>query len=243
LKLFCLHETGTGPAVWTGLERELGDPADVIAHTRLGWRDDTPEDYRATTIDEQAEDAAWAMAALGEPALVCGAGLGAVVALDLVLGRAQMARGAVLIEPPLLSFSPAATEQLAADRTELATSVQSGGVEAGVDLCLGGTLAALLPGTARLPADLTEPARAHPASLFAELVAVPGWSIPFGALAKNGPPVRVVVSEGTPPLVAEASRALTERLAQAQLEQFPGAGPAHLDQPQRLAAALLSAAG
>ena len=45
-----------------------------------------PEQYAATTVEEQAEDAAALLAELDAgPAVACGAGLGAVAALDLLL--------------------------------------------------------------------------------------------------------------------------------------------------------------
>ncbi len=235
MRAFCLHETGTGPEVWAGIERALGDRGEVVAHRRLGWRDDTPEDYRATTIDEHAEDAARALEALGGPALVCGAGLGAVVALDLLIGRPELLAGAVLIEPPLLAFSAIATERLAADRVQLGTAVQSGGAGAGVELCMSGALTALSPGTERLSAELTAPARERPSSLFAELGAVPAWPLPFAKLVANRVPTRLVVSAATPSLVLEGTEALAERLGGAEIEHGDGTGPAHVDQPAAVA--------
>jgi pimeloyl-ACP methyl ester carboxylesterase len=243
LKVFCLHETGAGAGVWAELELGLAGRAEVLAFERLGWRDDTPEDYRATTIDEQAEDAARALSELGEPALLCGAGLGAVVALDLLLGRSQLVRRAVLIEPPLLAFSGAATEQLSADRVELRAAVQTGGVEAGVELCLSGSLPALAPGTERLAAEVTAPARAHPFSVIAELSAVPAWSLPLPAFRTNEVPATIVVSEGTPSLVRDAGEELAARLTGAELLDLPGAGPAHVDAAAALAEAILSRGG
>jgi pimeloyl-ACP methyl ester carboxylesterase len=244
LKLFCLHETGTGASVWAGLEQALADRADVAAPERLGWRDDTPEDYRATTINEQAEDAAKALIALGEPAVLCGAGLGAVVALDLLTGHPDLVAGAVLVEPPLLAFSHSATEGLSRDRVALEQALRQGGPEAGVALYFSGELEALGPGAGRLPPELTAGARERPASLFAELGAVPGWSMPLPALRANQRPVSIVVSAGTPPLVRQAAAALAERLGAAELRELPGAGPAHVDAPAELVALVeLSRAG
>ena len=243
MKVFCLHETGTGPEVWAGLEEALGDRGEVVAHRRLGWRDDTPDDYRATTVDEQAEDAVHALEALGEPAVLCGAGLGAVIALDLLIGRPHLVSAAVLIEPPLLAFSAVATEQLAADRVELGNAVQGGGIDAGVELCLSGALSALAPGAERLPEEATFPARERPASLFAELGAVPAWSIPFTKLGSNERAAAVVVSAGTPALVGEAGDALAGRLGEARLERLAGSGPAHLSEPGAVAGLVAALSG
>ena len=76
-----------------------------------------PTGYRRTTVEEQSEDAAALIESAAEaPAVVCGAGLGAVIALDLLLRRPELVSGAVLIEPPLLALVPAATEALSEDR-------------------------------------------------------------------------------------------------------------------------------
>ncbi len=238
MTVFCLHETATSGAVWRALAEALGDRLAVVAPDRFGWRDDTPEGYRATTIDEQAEDAAALLSGVaelhGQPVL-CGAGLGAVVALDLLVGRPHLASAAILIEPPLLAFSAVATEALSADRVLLGEAVHSGGAAAGVELCLGGGLQALCPGIEQFPAALTAPARARPAALFAELGAVPGWSIPLPRLSANEIPTRVVVSASTPALVREASESLAGRLGSAELVELGGEGPAHLGAPAELA--------
>jgi pimeloyl-ACP methyl ester carboxylesterase len=243
LKLFCLHETGTGAVVWSGLEEEIGARAAVVAHERLGWREDTPEEYRATTINEQAEDAAKALTSLGEPTVLCGAGLGAVVALQLLARHPALISAALLIEPPLLAFVPAATEGLSADRVALEQALREGGPSAGAALYLSGELEAIGPGVRRLPEGLTAAGRERPISLFAELGAVPGWSMPLPALRANERPVSIVVSEGTPPLVREASAALAEHLGAAESHVLPGAGPAHVDAAPALAEMVLSRAG
>lgn len=172
------------------------------------------------------------------PAIACGAGIGAAIALDLLLGHPELVSGAVLIEPPLLAFSTAATRALSEDRVALEEAVREGGPEAGVELYLSGRLSALGPGAERLPPQITEIARRRPAALFAELGAVPGWSLPFGALGSVQHPSLIVVSEGTPPLVREASAALAGRLAGAEALELAGAGPAHLDAVAELADAV-----
>ena len=238
--LLCLHETGTSAEAWRRLAAELPGGLALIAPDRRGWnRSSVPEGYRATTVDEQAEDAAAILDALdARPALLCGAGIGAVAVLDLLLARPELALGAVLIEPPLLAFSTRATERLSADRVALGEALHEGGVAAAVDRCLEGGLEALCPGAGRLPSELVSPARERPATLFAELGAVAGWSIPGRELAACELPSRVVVSEGTPEPVRSASTALAGRLRSAELCELSGAGPAHLDAAAELAALL-----
>ena len=84
-----IHETGTGAAVWDAVGREL-DAAGLraVAYDRRGWGASTlPQGYARTTVEEQAEDAAAVLAgADAVPAALCGAGLGAIVAVKKLLG-------------------------------------------------------------------------------------------------------------------------------------------------------------
>jgi pimeloyl-ACP methyl ester carboxylesterase len=222
--------------VWAPLAAALPDGLEAIAPDRLGWGPgELPEDYRATTLEEQAELAAGLLAGEDEPVLVAGAGIGAAIALALLLAHEDGVAGAILIEPPLLAFVPAATEAISADRSALADAVSEGGLQAGVDLYLSGGLAGLGPGAERLPAELTAPAADHPRSLFAELGAVPAWNLPFAALRKVAVPSRIVVSAGTPAFLREAVAPIAERLAGSEVVDLPGDGPAHIDAPGEVA--------
>ncbi|MGH2923644.1 MAG: alpha/beta fold hydrolase [Solirubrobacterales bacterium] len=96
-----VHETATGASAWEPLARELGRAARAISYDRRGWGESTaPEGYRRTTIEEQSEDAAVLIEAAAAPATVAGAGIGAVIALDLLLRRPELVSSTVLIEPP-----------------------------------------------------------------------------------------------------------------------------------------------
>ena len=103
--------------------------ARAIAYDRRGYgASGAPEPYAATTVQEQAEDAAALLAALGAaPAVLVGDGFGALVVLDLLVRRPELARAAVLVDPPLHAFVPAATEALAAERVLLEEALREGG--------------------------------------------------------------------------------------------------------------------
>ncbi len=211
----------------------------MIAPDRLGWgSSEPPEGYVATTISEQAEHAATLLSDR-EPAIVCGAGIGAVIALDLLVGRPDLIAGAVLVEPPLLSFSDAATEALSKDRMALEVAHREGGPRAASELYLSGELGALGPGVGRLPAELTAPGLERPTSLFAELGAVPAWSIPLAELKHVEHPSRIAVSSSTPLMVREACEGLARRLAHTELREVSGQGPPHLGAPGGLAELVL----
>jgi pimeloyl-ACP methyl ester carboxylesterase len=169
------------------------------------------------------------------PALLCGAGLGAIIALDLLIRTPQAVTGAVLVEPPLLGLLPEATELLSDDRSAL-ESAAGAGPEGLADLYLSGGLGALASGAGRLPADLTAPARERPLSLFAEIGAAPGWPTPFARLAEILAPVEIVTSPSTPELLRAAASALDERLPSSELSELTAAGdlPPHLGAPAEL---------
>lgn len=242
-----IHETALTSAAWEPVADELAAAgARAIAYDRRGWGDSTvPDGYRRTTISEQSEDAAELLSeAAGAPALLAGAGTGAVIALDLLLRRPELVAGAVLVEPPLLALVPSATEALSSDLNALAQGSDRGS-EALVRLYLSGGLGALGAGAERLPAELTAPAQERPASLIAELGSVAAWDMPLPRLADAERPSAIVTSDATPGLVRQSSAALASRLNGGQVLHVASPSepaPPHLAEPRRIAEAILSLA-
>lgn len=234
--VLCLHETASDGRIFAGLAAALADSARVIAPDRRGWGESgAPEPYVATTIEEQAEDAATLLELLeAGPAILVGAGLGAVCALDLVLRMPVPLRGAVLVEPPLLAFLPEATEGLSGDRKRIEAAVAGGGAEAALELYLAGELPFAGAGAGRIPGEIGDAARRRPLSLFAELVAIPAWSLQPGRLAASELPVRIVVSASTPPLLREAADRLAAHLGASALRHLGGQGLPHAEAPVEL---------
>jgi pimeloyl-ACP methyl ester carboxylesterase len=111
----------------------------AIAYDRRGYGSSgSPSPYVATTVQEQAEDAAALLGRLGAaPALLVGDGFGALVALELLVRRPLLATGAVLSDLPLFAFVPAATEALAAQRELLEGALRDGGPQAALLAWLG----------------------------------------------------------------------------------------------------------
>lgn len=245
-----IHETAVGSAAWEPVAAALAEPASgagarAIRFDRRGWgASSVPDGYRRTTVEEQSEDAAALLEHLdAAPAVLAGAGIGAVIALDLLLRRPELVAGAALVEPPLLALVPSATERLSADLDHLA---QSGGrgTEALVELYLLGGLGALGAGAERLPAELGAAARERPASLIAELGAVPAWGMAPLRLEHAGRPVLVITSESTPALLAAAAEALAGRLPGGDRRSLGrGALAPHLGDPGGLAALALELGG
>lgn len=163
-----------------------------------------------------------------EPAVVCGAGLGAVVALELLLRHRDLVRAAVLVEPPLLAFLPEATQGIAADRQAITDAVAEGGVEAAVGLYLKGGLGHLGAGAERLPEAIAAAARERPFSLFAEIGAVSAWSLRGSEMQALDAPARVVVGTETPYLLRAAAEQLEGRLGATKRVDVGGEGLPHV---------------
>jgi pimeloyl-ACP methyl ester carboxylesterase len=208
-----VHETAAAGAIWDRLMVALAEGTRPIAYDRRGWGESgAPEGYRRTTVEEQSEDAAALLEAAAEaPAVIAGAGLGGVIALDLLLRRPDLVAGGLLIEPPLLQLLPHATEELSDDRRRLEAVV--GGADDLVELYLSGALPALGPGVSRLPAPMAAAARERPASVLAELGIAAGWRMPLPRLAGAERKSVIVTSESTPQLLRDAAAVLDERLA------------------------------
>jgi pimeloyl-ACP methyl ester carboxylesterase len=236
--LLCLHETAATAAIWDPLAEAIGGDVRTIALDRRGWgASGAPEQYSATTVEEQAADAAALLEGIdvGE-AIICGAGLGAVTALELLMRRRDLARAAILIEPPLLAFLPQATEGLAADRETIAEAVRQGGPQAAMDLYLTGGLPHLGPGAGRIPAPVGAVASERPLSLFAELGAVPTWSLRTPEMAALRVPSRIVVGASAPPLLDAVSEELATRLGGSELVRLGATGLPHVSAAPELAA-------
>jgi pimeloyl-ACP methyl ester carboxylesterase len=214
-----IHETAATQAVWEPLAETLAKEFRAIAYDRRGWGDSgEPDDYRRTTVEEQSEDAAALIETVADdPVVICGAGVGAVIALDLLLRRGELVSAAVLIEPPLLQLLPAATEALSEDRHRI--EIAAGAHENVIDVFLTGGLPALGPGVARTPDQTAAAARARPRSVMAEMGIPAGWRMPLPRLTTAERPSATVTSESTPPLLREASDALAARLAGTSLRQ------------------------
>src|SRR4051794_11234097 len=87
-----IHETAANASVWDAVAAALAAGARALSYDRRGWGDSSaPENYRRTTIEEQSEDAVSLLeSAEAAPAVVVGAGVGAMVALDLLLRRSDL---------------------------------------------------------------------------------------------------------------------------------------------------------
>jgi pimeloyl-ACP methyl ester carboxylesterase len=92
---------GGDAAELAGLAAALADAFTVITYDRRGnSRSPRPADWVATSLAEQADDAAL-LAALGHsPAVVVGTSAGGSIALELALRHPTAVRAAIVHEPP-----------------------------------------------------------------------------------------------------------------------------------------------
>ena len=172
----------------------------MIAYDRRGYgASGAPEPYRGTTVEEQAQDAAAVLAALAPGgAVVCGDGFGALVALDLAKRHRALVRAAVLRDPPLFMFVPAATERLAAQHAELEAAVREGGPEAGVEAWLAGSV----------DGRALERARAAHRAFFSDYAGLASWPVTRRELRSMDVPAVVLTGPSSPPHVVAAADAL-----------------------------------
>lgn len=199
-----VHGMAASAASWDPVLDALAGEARLIAYDRRGYgASGAPQPYERTTVNEQAEDATALLAArVREPALVCGADLGALVCLDLLVRHAERVRGAVLLAPPLYAFVAGATEALAAERVRLEEALRAEGPAAAVDAYLAGASGVPVSATRR------ERARRDHRAFFADYGGLASWAVTRATLRAIRAPVVVVDGERPSPPAQAAAAAL-----------------------------------
>jgi pimeloyl-ACP methyl ester carboxylesterase len=192
-----IHGMATGAWVAAPLRDAL--PGRVIAYDRRGYgASGAPEPYAATTVQEQGEDAAALVEALGvERPRVVGMGFGGLVALDLLVRRPQLVEAAVLSNVPLYAFVPAANEDLAAQRKLLEDALREGGPEAAIARWLG----------EQATSEIVRRAQGSPRGFFADYAGLATWSPSRRELRSIAVPVVFVTAAGDRHLAAAADEA------------------------------------
>lgn len=207
-----VHEQGSGPAVLLihdigsdaadlrPLATALAGRARVISFDRRGYGGSgAPEPYEATTVAEQAQDAACVLTALdAAPALVCGLGFGALVALDLATRRRELVASLLVADAPLFAFVAEAAAALAGERLALETALREEGPELAVERWLG-------PGA---DPERVRRARAAHRAFFADVAGLASWPVTRATLRGIEGPVPVLTSDGARPHVVAAADAL-----------------------------------
>jgi pimeloyl-ACP methyl ester carboxylesterase len=207
--LLVVHGMASDAAAWASALDELAAAgARAIAYDRRGYGSSgAPEPYAATTVQEQAQDAGALLLALAAaPALLVGEGFGALVVLELLVRRPELARAAVVVDPSLHAFVPEATMALAVERELLEQALRDDGPAAAVKAWLG---------------DGADPDRADRAAaaqlgFFADYAGQASWSPSRRELRAIGVPVAVVTGPDTAPFVVAAADAAAALLPDAR---------------------------
>jgi len=207
--LLVIHGLASDAQVWSSRLEVLADAgARAIAYDRRGYGcSGAPEPYVATTVQEQAQDAAALLERLdAAPALLVGDGFGALVALELLVRLPALATGAVLADVPLFAFVPAATEALAAQRERLEQALRDGGPQAAVQAWLGD----------EADPDSVSRARMWQRGFFADYAGQASWSPSRRELRAIGVPVAVVTGPASPAHTVAAADAAAALLPAAR---------------------------
>jgi pimeloyl-ACP methyl ester carboxylesterase len=126
---------GGDAAELAGVAAALADAFTVTTYDRRGnSRSPRPAGWTATSIAEQADDAAALLAALGQtPAVVVGTSAGGSIALELALRHPQAARAAIIHEPPILAGTSNPPAVVAAMEALIGQGMAAGGPPAAME--------------------------------------------------------------------------------------------------------------
>ncbi len=214
----------------------------VVTYDRRGYsRSPRPEGWSNTSIEEQADDAAALLTAIGmAPAAVFGSSAGGPIALDLALRHADSVRGAILHEASVYTPLPPAfvQEQFAAFTPPIEQAVAAGGPRAGQRTLLGA-----LAGKGGFESLATPEVRERWLTN-AELVfgmEFPNMLLAYhpneDAIAAIQVPVQVMRAEESHPANVAAAEWLAAK-TRTRLLECPGTHFAYCQQPKEVAAAI-----
>ena len=108
--LVFISGAGGDAGYWTEAAEALADEYTVLTYDRrANSRSPRPPDWDAAPIDEQSDDTAALLSALGlAPAIAYGNSLGAEIAINVALRHPEVLRAVVAHEPPFLGVTSAA---------------------------------------------------------------------------------------------------------------------------------------
>jgi pimeloyl-ACP methyl ester carboxylesterase len=220
------------------LADRLADEFTVITYDRRGnGRSPAPAGWQTTSPEEQAEDAAALLGALGVgPAAVFGSSSGGNFALCLTVRHPGWVRGAILHEPGLYALVDDFDGVRGPVRALVREAMAAGGPAAAVERFWGYMTGEA--GWARLAPTLRERLRATAGTLFGVELGTYELYLPDEqALAAIVAPVRLLVSEEGLPVHAEVARRFGERLG-VDVAITPGGHDPYHEYPDELAAAV-----
>lgn len=238
---------GTGPAVlfiagstgdagnFTRTADVLADAFTVVTYDRRGnSRSPRPSGWKTTSVNEQADDAAGLIQALGlAPAVVFGASAGALIALDLMIRHAHLLRAGILQEPSIFSVLADPMAALAPRRAlveeALRTKGPRGAIEALLRYLNDDSVAAAIP------PDVLERMLENADTILAiESPGFAGWQPKNEDLARLSVPVVLIIAHDTLPVYRQVMDWLV-RQVKVEPTTVPGPHGFYYYRPQELA--------
>ena len=241
------HEVrGTGPPVLLimgatgdgGHFDALADEFTVITYDRRGnGRSPVPAGWQTTSAEEQADDAAALLEALGSgPAAILGTSAGGNFALCLLVRQPGSVHGAILHEPGLYALVDDFDAVRGPLRALVGEAMEAGGPPAAVERFW--CYVAGEAGWNRLAPALRDRLRATASTLFeVELGTYELYMPDDQTLASLAAPVRLLVSEDSLPFFAEIAGRFGKRLG-VEVATTPGRHDAYHEYPDEFAAAV-----
>jgi pimeloyl-ACP methyl ester carboxylesterase len=232
--LFIAGATGDG-GHFERVAELLSDEFTVVTYDRrANSRSPHPEDWESTSTEEQAEDAARLIGALGiAPTAIFGTSAGAIIGLDLVIRRPELVRGAILHEPPMMTGMSNPEEVMGTIQQVVEGGMQRGGSRGGCE-----TFFRFVAGDEafeNLDSQLRERMLGNGETfLGTEMGAFESYHPDEAALAGIEAPMRVMVGTESAPFFAETARWLADRM-NVELERLPGGHTPYFDRPQEMA--------
>jgi len=224
---------------FTRVAELLADEFTVVTYDRRGnSRSPRPAGWTTTSMDEQADDAARLLRALGlAPAAAFGTSGGAVILLNLLLRHSDVLRGAIVHEPPLVPVLPNAAELGAQLQAMTEEALAKGGPRGAME-----TFVRANAGDAsfeRLDPELRQRMLANGEVFFTtELEAFVSYVPEAAALAGVTVPVQAMAgADNRGVYYYEAAKWVADRLG-AALKEMPGAHAPYLDRPQEMVNAI-----
>jgi pimeloyl-ACP methyl ester carboxylesterase len=235
--LLVMGATGDG-GHFDALADLLADEFTVVSYDRRGnGRSPGPPGWHTTSPEEQADDAAALLNALGTgPATVFGTSGGGNIALCLMARHPHWVRGAILHEPGLYALVDDFDAVRAPVRALVQEAMAAGGPPAAAErfwCYMAGD-----DGWSRLAPALRDRLRATATTLFRVELGTYEMYLPDNeTLAGMAARVRLLVSEDSLPVFAEIADRLGKRLG-VVVATTPGTHAAYHDHPHELAEAV-----
>jgi pimeloyl-ACP methyl ester carboxylesterase len=232
--LLIMGATGDG-GVFERLADRLAEEFTVITYDRRGnGRSPRPADWDTTSPEEQADDAAALLDALGlAPAAVFGTSSGGIFALAMLMRHPQAVRAALLHEPALFLLFDDPDEARSSVTEAVTAGMQAGGPPAALE-----SFIRLVAGDAnweQLNPTVRERMLASADTYLGNEIGKFDTYLPDDdTLASIATPVHLLVADDSLPYFAQAAGRLAARL-HVNVTRVPGTHFAYLDHPAQLA--------